>query len=138
MRGFLLIIGSTFLCAVAVAQYAEQGGGEHVIQKSQCLSPAQYAAITAATSVNDLIENSYGIQVYPNPFATHLMITSNEVLMKPVFTIYDSKGAVVYRAAKQTVNQKQFQLSNLQLINGAYMIVVTENNKPVYRKMMTK
>ncbi len=94
--------------------------------------------ITAATSVNDLFENKYGIQVYPNPFVNNIMITSNEVLMKPVFTIYDSKGAVVYREARQTANQKQFELSNLQLSNGMYMLVVTENNKPVYSKMISK
>lgn len=94
--------------------------------------------VTAATSVQNITENIFEMKVYPNPFVQQLTINSTEVLKKPVFTIYDSKGAAVYRVAMHSTHQKEFQLNNLQLGKGTYLLVVTENNRAVFRKMISK
>jgi murein DD-endopeptidase MepM/ murein hydrolase activator NlpD len=93
--------------------------------------------VTVASGVTDAVRNSFGIQVYPNPFVSEINVTSKQELKKPLVVIYNEEGREVWKQQWQTVT-KQIIIQNLSLPKGVYWITVKEQGSLVYRKQIVK
>lgn len=77
------------------------------------------------------------LEIYPNPGTTHITIASRGAnLSHHIFTLFDTKGNVVFEKAFKKIRQKSFKLNTSKLRPGIYLLQTRFNLQKENRKIV--
>ncbi len=81
---------------------------------------------------------SFGLSVYPNPFATDVAISvQKENLREATFTISNSLGQIIYQRAENNLSQGYTKMLDLRYLpKGLYFIAVEADGERVVRRVV--
>ena len=96
------------------------------------LSTVCFASCEACTT-NGVSENQLGIEMYPNPTESKVVINSKEVLTS--LEITNVNGALVYRNLSPSLSNT-IDVSDLKA--GTYIVVVKSENKSFHNRLIVK
>lgn len=96
--------------------------------------------VVSLVSVNETVVNENELHVYPNPATSHFTLRSSTELDGDCqVVIYDQSGRSVYRNnLTSTEIANGFQVSDLNLTKGLYIISLKGNNYSANQKLLVK
>ena len=86
------------------------------------------------TEIEDLIEESLEIKVFPNPTSSFIhLIISNEETIQPVIQLYDLQGKQLLNKQLSPSNKIDEQVELTGFSNGTYILKVTASDGKPYK-----
>jgi murein DD-endopeptidase MepM/ murein hydrolase activator NlpD len=93
--------------------------------------------VSAATSINS-ISGQKQVVAYPNPFKDQLWLNTMGTLTDCSISLYNANGSEVYRKEGAVIQGSPFLIDQLDLSKGLYWLIVRNNGKVIFRKMIQK